>query len=120
MNKPQRQHSIKDSSKQLIQLEIEENNSDCKSSKMKRSGTLAQRIPKLPDSKFFPPRALKANLSANNISKEKSLEGNFSTQTVKISSINNINTSQQSLIRDSYFNYSGTLPHLEKPLNGPN
>ena len=111
MKKQPRHSSCKEllsSQKQfLLQLEIEEHSSD-KSSKAKISETLAQRIPRLPESKIFPGSCRNINNSLNTSNPFNTVSANITTsQATNNSAINQNNLSLQNILpKEASINFS--------------
>ena len=111
MKKQPRNNSCKElqNSKKYIslQLEIEENTSD-KLSKNKISDTLAQRIPRLPESKFFPGSCRNINASLNTSNPFNTVSANITTtQAINNSVFNQNNLSVQNIIhKEPSINFS--------------
>lgn len=90
------------------ELEIEETPSEAKFSLSVKSETLAQRIPKLPESKFFPTNGRNINVKLNMTNPSQVLSANnSSTQICNNSGINYNNLSlQHKSSKDSTINFS--------------
>ena len=91
-----------------LQLEIEESSLDPKIPKGKLSETLAQRIPKLPESKFFPSSCRHTNTSLNSSNGFNSASANITTNQIANNSLTNLNnlSLQQPMKKDASINFS--------------
>jgi hypothetical protein len=92
----------------LKELEIEESSSEAKLQTFSNCDTLAQKIPKLPESKFFPANGRTINLPINVSKPFQTLSANTSTAIInKSSSIIQPNLSLQQVIsKDHLINFS--------------
>ena len=99
----------------LNTLEIEENPSGLGVMQVIKSGTIAQRIPKLPESKFFP-TTRRGNISLDSGAKHTSF--NTSSNPVLNNTANKLNSSSQSqLFKDTSGNFSMISTSTEPALN---
>ena len=104
-----------------LQLEIEENSLDPQAPKSKLSETLAQRIPKLPESKFFPSSCRNINTSLNNSNGFCSVSANITTNQAGNNSLTTLNnlSLQQPAKKDTSINFSQFSMKSELSINIP-
>jgi len=109
MKNSQRYNSFKDLKKSKLStlntLEIEETSTTYNNPQSMRSETIAQKIPRLPESKFFPASTKNLNFSLNTSTKQSNFSMNSSSnQIIHRTLINPSNQSSSSLINESSMN----------------